>query len=209
MENVWRDGIYAEYARAPLENCYPLNEQMLCGRIEDGGLGYSPNDLSHISRYFIAYGGFRGIDLKPGETVIVAPATGASSSAAVEIASAMGARVIALSRNLTVLQNLAKFNPRVNIVQTKGNVEEDLASLRKFGQIDAYFDISPFAANESTHVRSCMMAVKQYGRVSLMGVLSKDIAIPYVTAVLNNLTIRGQYMYEREDVRGLIKLVET
>jgi hypothetical protein len=37
----------------------------------------------------------------------------------------------------------------------------------------------------------------------------KDIAVPYVMAVLNNLTIRGQYMYEREDARGLIKLAEA
>ena len=53
------------------------------------------------------------------------------------------------------------------------------------------------------------MAIKQYGRISLMGIINKDIAVPYVLAVLKNLTIRGQYMYEREDVQGLIKLVES
>jgi len=42
-----------------------------------------------------------------------------------------------------------------------------------------------------------------------MGVIQKDIGVPYVMAVLNNLTIRGHYMYEREDVQGLIKLVEA
>jgi threonine dehydrogenase-like Zn-dependent dehydrogenase len=99
--------------------------------------------------------------------------------------------------------------PRVNIVQLKGNVEEDSAAISRFGPVDAYIDLSPPYASKSTHVRSCLMALKQYGRANLMGMISDDIAIPYATAVFMNLTIRAQYMYEREDVRGLIKLAES
>lgn len=51
-----------------------------------GGLGYPVADLSILPKYLVAYGGFRDIDLKPGETVIVAPAMGAYSGAAVEVA---------------------------------------------------------------------------------------------------------------------------
>jgi threonine dehydrogenase-like Zn-dependent dehydrogenase len=209
MESFWRNGGSAEYTRVPLENCYLLNEQALLGDPAEGGLGYSVGDLLHLTRDMVAYGGLRGIDLKAGETIIIAPATGSYSGSAVEMASAMGARVIAASRNLEQLKKIAAANPRVSIYQLKGDVGEDLAGLKKFGTIDAYLDISPAAADDSTHVRSCMMAVKKYGRVSLMGIISKDIAMPYMLAVLNNLTIRGQYMYEREDVKGLIKLAET
>ncbi|KUJ13584.1 GroES-like protein [Mollisia scopiformis] len=209
MEGSWRNGMYAEYARAPLENCYALNESILMGSPSSGGLGYSAAVLASVMRYAVAYGGLRSIDLKAGETIIIAPATGIYTGAAVEIASAMGARVIAASRNIEALNKLAALVPRVQVLQLKGKVEEDLAGLKNFGVIDAYLDMSPFAANESTHVRSCMMAVRQYGRVSLMGVSMKDIPIPYVVAVMNNLTIRGQYMYEREDVFSLIKLVEA
>ena len=54
------------------------------------------------------------------------------------------------------------------------------------------------------------MALRPYGPgFSLMGVIQNDIAIPYMMAMLNNLTIRGQYMYEREDARGIIKLAEA
>lgn len=209
MEREWRLGMYAEYTRAPLENCFPLNEALLMGDPSSGGLGYSMADLAGLMRHAVTYGGLRGINLQPGETIIVAPATGIYSGSAVEVASAMGAKVIAVSRNIEGLKKLAAANSRVVPMQVKGNVEEDLASLKKFGTIDAYIDISPFGANESTHVRSCLMAVRQYGRVSLMGVVMKDIAIPYVLAVMNNLTIRGQYMYEKQDVLGLIKLIET
>ncbi|CZR67964.1 related to ADH3-alcohol dehydrogenase III [Phialocephala subalpina] len=209
IEGPWRNGMYAEYARAPLENCYALNEAVLMRSPSNGGLGYSVGDLSLLTRHTVPYGGFRAIDLKAGETVIVAPATGIYSGAAVEVASAMGARVIAVGRNLETLQKVAAHLPRVQVVEFKGDFNEDLAALKKFGTIDAYMDLSPIAANESTHIRSCMMAVKQYGRVSLIGVNMKDIAIPYAVAVAQNLTIRGQYMYEREDVWGLIKLAES
>lgn len=209
MEDSWRDGLWAEYARAPLENCFPLNEKLLLGSPTEGGLGYSLADLCSISKYAVSYGGFRGINLKAGETVIVAPATGEYSGGAVQVASAMGARVIAVGRDLEKLKAIAAVNERVKIVQLKGNFEEDLASLKEFGTIDAYMDISPVSANQSTHIRSCMMAVGSYGRVLLMGVIQKDIAIPYIMAVAKNLTIRAQYMYVKEDFQGLIKLVEA
>jgi D-arabinose 1-dehydrogenase-like Zn-dependent alcohol dehydrogenase len=209
MEDSWRHGVYKEYVRAPLENCYALNEKVLLGSSAEGGLGYSVADLTHISMQLVAYGGLRGIDLKAGETVIVAPATGGYSGAAVEVASAMGARVIAVGRNMTTLKKVAEYNPRVFPVQLNGNVEEDTATLQQFGKIDAYIDISPATASKSTHVRSCLMALKPYGRASLMGVIDSDIAIPYVVAMSKNLTIRGQFMYEREDVIGIIKLAET
>ncbi|KAF4629535.1 hypothetical protein G7Y89_g8615 [Cudoniella acicularis] len=210
ITDSWRDGVFAEYSRAPLENCYALNEKLLLGSPTDGGFGYSVGDLAVLPRHAVAIGGLRSINLQPGETIIVAPATGIFSGACVEIASAMGAHVIAVGRNLKALETIAAANPRVDIIQLKGDAKEDLASLQKFGQIDAYIDISPPFANESTHVRTCMMALKRYNaRVSLMGFIQKDIPLPYMMAVGKNITIVGKYMYEREDVRALIRLTET
>ena len=84
MEDAWLNGMYAEYARLPLENCYPLDENRLLGSPADGGLGYNMTDLSHITVPLIAYGGLRRISLQPGETIIIAPATGAFSGGAIE-----------------------------------------------------------------------------------------------------------------------------
>lgn len=121
----------------------------------------------------------------------------------------MGANVIAVSRNIEQLQKIQQRYPRVNIVQTKGNVEDDMAAIMKFGPVDAYLDISPPWASKSTHIKSCLLALKPYGRVSLMGVPDCEIPIPYVVTVMKSLTIRGQYMYERSDMRALIKLAES
>ena len=82
-ENAWRNGLWTEYAQVPLENCYALNEKALLGNPADGGLGYEISNLPDLATHVIAYGGLRSMDLKAGETVIVAPATGSVSGAAV------------------------------------------------------------------------------------------------------------------------------
>ena len=84
MKDAWLNGCYADYTRVPLENCYALNEKTFLGSPAEGGLGYSVADLTYLSAQVITYGGLRSIDLKAGETIIVAPATGAVSSTAVE-----------------------------------------------------------------------------------------------------------------------------
>ena len=45
MRGEWRDATYAEYAKIPLENCYPLNESLLGGKF-----GYKVEDLQDLSR---------------------------------------------------------------------------------------------------------------------------------------------------------------
>jgi len=43
MDGEWRDGSYAEYAKFPTENVFPLNEEILLGKF-----GYSLEDLCTI-----------------------------------------------------------------------------------------------------------------------------------------------------------------
>ena len=111
-----------------------------------------------------------------------------------------------MSRNIEALRELAAQHPRVKALETKGNLEEDAKALEDFGTIDAFIDLSPVS---SPHTRICLNALKQYGKASLMGVITDDIPISYLTLVAKNLTIRGQFMYEREDVRGIVKLAES
>ena len=42
-----------------------------------------------------------------------------------------------------------------------------------------------------------------------IGVMDSDTAILYIVTMFENLTTRGQFMYEREGVKRIIKLVET
>ncbi|KAE8454569.1 hypothetical protein EG329_000192 [Mollisiaceae sp. DMI_Dod_QoI] len=173
-------------------------------------LGYGVEELQDLSRLLVPYGGLKDIGLSPGETIIIAPATGAFGSAAIKVALAMGARVIALGRNASTLEKLAASysHSRIEICQITGDEKVDLKSLQAFGRIDAFFDISPPAASDSTHFRSCMLALRKGGRVSLMGGLRGELTIPVKVVVSMDLRIRGKWMYERQDVKDLIKMVE-
>ncbi|KAI4200381.1 MAG: hypothetical protein LQ346_002391 [Caloplaca aetnensis] len=209
MAEAWRDSTYAEFARVPLENCYPINESWLLGKPDDGGLGYQIEDLAFLNMQAVPYGGLRDLNIQAGDTVIIAPATGSFSGAAVQLAVAMGARVIAAGRNLEVLKQIAATSDRISIAHLKcDDMHADLATLQTFGQIDAYLDISPPAAARSTHFESCLMAVKLNGKVSLMGGVIEYIKIPYMVVMFRNIQLRGRFMYERSDVESLIKLYE-
>ncbi|KAH8846362.1 hypothetical protein MCOR29_007084 [Pyricularia oryzae] len=204
----WTDACMAEYVRAPLENVYALDEAKLCGR-----LGHAPEDLVHLATLAILHGGLAAVGLRAGETVLVAPATGYFSGAAVPVALAMGAgAVVAVGRNAAALERLqATFGAeRVRTVVTTGDVEADAAAMRKAaGPVDVYMDVSPPAASGSSHMRSGFKALGVGARAVLMGFVPDDIPLSYTEAMFKNLTVKGKYMYEREDMRGLIKMAES
>jgi len=209
--DYWRNAGQAEYFRSPLENTWALDESRLCGSPSDGGLGYTISELITIPISCVAYGGLRAVDLKAGETIVVSPATGHFSMTAVAIATAIGANVVAVSRNAERLNKLKDIFPLIKTVVPTGDVAKDTqAIVAAGGYADVFADISPPTATGSKHLESCIGAVKQYGRICLMGGRA-DAVIPvnYATMVFKNLTIRGSFMYEREDVKGLIKLAES
>jgi D-arabinose 1-dehydrogenase-like Zn-dependent alcohol dehydrogenase len=172
MADVWRDGTMAEYVKMPLENCYPLNEERLCRE-----LGYTLPDLMYLLFLLVPYGGLRDIDVQPGETVVVCPATGGFSAAGVLVAAGMGAKVIAASRNEKELARVKKYvrqsqGSSIETVAITGDEAADMASIQRYGSIDAIIDLTPFGADESTHLKTAMQCLRRGGRVSLMGLVN-------------------------------------
>lgn len=219
-EGGHRDGTYAEYVRFPLENCYRLDERKLLGPLDQGGLEYKIDDLLYISRLLVPYGGMGPlcIDVKPGETVVIAPATGSFGAAAVHVALELGAaKVIAMGRNTTVLERVKALEPddkswRITTVPLSGVLEKDLQALTEAkdgGEIDVFFDISPPMAKDSAHIKAGVLSLRHGGRLCLMGGLQNDIALPHSTVMHSDLTIKGKWMFERQDVTNFIKLVES
>lgn len=113
-----------------------------------------------------------------------------------KVALAMGARVIAMGRNSEALKRLATSHERIETVQITGDLQADTKSLQSFGSIEAYFDISPPEAADSTHFRSCILALRRSGRISLMGgLMGRDLAIPLRVIVSRGLQLKGKWMY--------------
>lgn len=209
MAGEWRDSTYAEYAKVPLENCFPLNEKSLLGSPADGGLGYQDADLLYLSKLAVTFGGLRDVDVRAGETVVIVPATGAFGGAAVLVALAMGAQVIAMGRNQEALEKVEALdsNGRIRTVHNSGDVEKDIQELTKYGPLDVFFDISPESASNSTHFKSCIQSLRRGGRVSMMGA-PKELSLPTSIMMFNDITFKGKWMYTPDDVRFVIKLAE-
>lgn len=215
MRGEWRDSTYAEYARLPLENCFSLNEKRLLGSPAEGGLGYTIDELLYIAVQLVPFGGLRSIGLAVCDKIIISPATGAFGSAAVQVALAMGASVIAMGRNNETLENLkSKFLPdasddRIQLIQITNDLQQEVEALAKLGAADAFFDTSPQFAAGSSHIKSAIMSLRHSGRICLMGGAMGDMAIPASPVVRRNLTIKGKWMYERDDILKLIQMVES
>ena len=191
MRNVWRDGSFAEFMKAPLENCIQLNEDQLCR-----GLGYTISELTYMAYLLVPYGGLKDINLVPGETIVICPATGGYGGAAVQVAVAMGARVIAMGRSEEKLAKLkalvmrASSGSSVESVVITGDETNDLGALQAYGTIDAVLDLTPSSAAASSHTRSAIRALRRGGRISLMG-STQNIGVGEI--LTNNITLRGKY----------------
>ena len=203
LMDFWKDGAFAEYMRLPLEAVFAVNEDLLVK-----GLEYGIQDLTHLSTMVVGYGGLRGIDLRPGETVVIAPATGIFSGAAVEVASAMGARVIACGRSQAKL-DVCKHIRGVETVVLSGDVEKDSKSMSQWGAPDAFLDLSPGQVKEPAYITAAAMALKKYGRMSIMGVAQGNLPVPMMIMVMKSLLVKGQYMYDKTAYPELIKMAET
>ncbi|OCL08804.1 isopropanol dehydrogenase [Glonium stellatum] len=211
MDGEWRNGYFAQYAKVPLENAFPLDEQLL---ISD--LGYSIPDLISLCSLVLTLSGLSEINVQPGETVIVAPATGGFSGMGVAMALALGARVIAVSRNETALKELKNFHGktgRFTSVVLKGDVEADTKAIKDASPqgkgSQAYIDWSPPAAALSTHITSCILALGAGGRAVFMGAIFSNVSIPYSYVMYNNIQIKGRYMSERHSFEQLIRMIES
>ncbi|KAK4032847.1 isopropanol dehydrogenase [Parachaetomium inaequale] len=206
----WADGSFAEYAVFPLENVFALDEDRLLRR-----LGYSVEDLCLISACNVAFGGLAALDVKPGEKVVVCPATGRFGGAAVATALAMGARVWAAGRNAETLRALAlpyADTGRIETVVLGGDLEQDKKTLLETAGgegFDCYVDFSPPQAADSNHIQACLGSLRPFGRAVLNGGSLGAVSIPYLELMLKSLRIYGRFMYEREHTVRLIQMVEA
>ncbi|OJJ67027.1 hypothetical protein ASPBRDRAFT_359856 [Aspergillus brasiliensis CBS 101740] len=211
MDGVWRNGTYAEYARFPLENLYPLDEDVLLGR-----LGYTINDLCLMTAYLVPFGGLAEVDVKPGEVVIVAPATGRFGGGAVGVALAMGATVIAAGRNRAALDKLERIHDtqqRLITVQLTGDESTDTESFRAaVGRpegANVYLDLSPPTIQDSSLLVAGIRALGSFGRCVLMGGHSGNLQLPYGEIMFKGIRIQGRFMYDRPHVLRLIRMVSS
>lgn len=134
--------------------------------------GIAPHQMSELASIIPGMGAANAIGVKPGETVLVLPATGFFSSSAIVAALAQGAVVVAGSRSREKLDALVEHfgddGRRITPVVLTGDVHQDCAALRAATPggrgADAYIDYSPPMAAGTTHIEAGLLALKRHGR---------------------------------------------
>lgn len=210
MDGVWRNGAWAERMLVPTENVVPLDEGRLLGE-----LGYSVPQLCWINEYLVPYGGWLTSGLRPGQTAIVVPASGHFGGCAVQVALAMGAgRVVASGRNAASLKTIEGLDGtrRVKAVVLSGDVETDAQALKQASPggrgADIFLDFSPPQAEGATHPQACIAALRHGGTAVLMGGVRSNLALNYAQLMINNITVRGNFMYEPNTPAKMLGLLE-
>lgn len=211
MDGEWRNGTYAEFARFPLENLYPMNEDRLLRE-----MGYTVSDLCLLPVCLVPFGGFCEVGLKPGEVVIVAPATGRYGGAAVAVALAMGAVVVAAGRNTNALQSLHYIHGHTGRLSTAELSEDPIANTKRLqsatatsGGADVFLDFSPPAAKGMSLLVSAVGALRPFGRCLIMGGVAENISVPYLEIMFKSLRLQGRFMYSRDHALQLIRMAES
>ena len=210
MEGPWRNSSFAELAKFPLENVFTLDEDVLCDQLQ-----YSYPDLCYMGACLVPYGGLAD-NIQPGDTVIVAPATGKFGGAAVSMAIAMGASVIAVGRNKQVLDSLENAYNKAGKIKTvvlTGDAVRDSTILKRHTSggkgADAFIDFSPPEATNSTHVTASILALRRGGKAALMGGIAGNVSLPYSLIMHQNIHVYGRFMYERVHILQAIKMLEN
>lgn len=206
LQKHFQHGSFAEQMLVPTENVFPL------GPIDPEEAGR----WCLLNLLLVPYGGLLAANFKAGETLLVSGATGNFGSAGVAVGLAMGAGyVICPGRNEVILEDLRRrFGSRVRTLTLTGDDVEDRERMNRAGRgpIDCVIDLLPPSAGTKP-VRAAAMAVREYGRVVLMGGVgmlgSDDLALPYPWIMRNCITIIGQWMYPREANIRLINLIRS
>ncbi|KAF9359481.1 hypothetical protein BGX26_012216 [Mortierella sp. AD094] len=206
MQDVWLNGSWAEEMLLPVENVTVIPPSVQAK--------YEPAQLTSLGNYAVVYGGFLAANFKPGQTVAITGSTGPFGASAVAVALSLGARrVLAAGRNQKQLEEyVAKHGSRVVPVVSTGDEAKDTQLFKEAtGEgfvLDLVFDMLPPSA-PFTIVRSAISALRFGGTAVLMGGVHASAEVPYQQIMMNNITLKGNFMYTRDAPTSLIGLVDA
>ncbi len=195
MQEVWRDGVWAERALCPKETLV---------RLPGAAARPRPEKLAFLPWLAIAAEGLNRAGLRAGQTVVVVGATGQLGGAAVLVALARGAAsVVAVGRNAVALERLAAVDPRVRTVASTGDRSRDAAAI---GPADVVLDALG-AVPDAGPTLTGYDCLRTGGTMVLVGGVKQDLPLPYGDLMRRRLTVRGSFMYPHAAVAEVWRMV--
>ena len=201
IQALWKDGTFAEKVLFPAECLTPLGEAE----------SIPPEKLACLSYLNIAAGALTRAPLTPTQTLVVNGATGGLGSAAVLVGLAMGAAsVVAVGRNQEKLTTLEQLDKRVVSVAVKGEIESDSKKIKDAagGGADLVIDLLPTLPTPEPTL-TALNALERGGTAVFVGGVGADIPLAYSRIMLEQLTIKGSFMYPRHIPGELLKMISA
>lgn len=201
IQALWKDGVFAEKVLFPAECLTPLGEAE----------SIPVEKLACLSYLNIAAGGLTRAPLYFSQTLIVNGATGGLGCAAVLVGLAMGAaKVVAVARNKEQLKTLEQLDNRVVGVATEGNIGSDSEAIANAanGGADVVIDLLG-GVSKPEPTLTCLNALRRGGTAVFVGGVSADIPLPYSKIMLEQLTVKGSFMYPRHIPGELLKMISA
>ncbi|MFP3315631.1 MAG: acryloyl-coenzyme A reductase [Caldivirga sp.] len=185
------DGFFAEYARVTGNSLVKVPD-------------WVSDELAVLTPCVLAmlYRGFRRINLNMGETVLVTGASGGVGVHAVQLARAMGARVIAVTRSEEKAKVLGKFAD--DVIVGSGFSEE--VKRRFNGGVDVVVE-----AVGTPTISESIRSLRAGGRLLLIGNVNPDetyqLRLGYT--ILKDIMILGNAAANRSDVASVFGIVKV
>ncbi|MBX6377461.1 MAG: alcohol dehydrogenase catalytic domain-containing protein, partial [Clostridia bacterium] len=195
-------GGYAAYRRVPAANAVPVPE------------GVSPEHASLLGYVGTAYHGLRRAQLRAGETVLVNGATGTLGVGAVLSALAMGAaRIVALARNASRLEEVAALAPRrigtvvVQDGESEASLRAKVANAAGPEGPEVLIDCLPYVGSELT--QRLVTLVRRGGRAVLAGGVTGALTFPYGHFLATGLMLTGTFWFSSAEAREMLALAAS
>lgn len=154
------DGGYAEYALLPLKNVFKIDEEVFDYLTVE-------EVIAVPETYFTAYGSIEGLQLKKGESILIRGATSACGLTAMQLAGALGAEIIATSRDESRFDLLNVHGADYAVVDD-GQIEDKIRDICPEGVDKVLELIGPKTLDDS------MKCLKEGGICCNTGILGGD-----------------------------------
>jgi NADPH:quinone reductase-like Zn-dependent oxidoreductase len=188
------DGGYAELVVVPARNALPMPDGL-------DAIRAAALPVAYLTAYHLVVG---RAAVRPGEAVLVWAAGSGVGSAAVQIAAAIGARVIAVAGTEAKVEKACGLGASTGIVHATGDVADRALAATGARGVDVVLD----AVGEATFPIG-LEALARGGRMVLCGTTSGSAAAFDIRDLFSReLTIHGAYLGSRRELRELIAMVE-
>lgn len=197
-------GGWAQYMRAPNAdlNCVPLPEGV--DEMAAAALG---------CRYMTAWHAIQSKGEIRGGEIVAIFGCGGIGLAATEIASTLGARVIAVDIDEVKLGKARELGASETVNASSTKPEETGKAIKKLTNNEAGVDLALDALGSSATALAGLYSLRRGGRLSQVGLTSQEdkgnISVPMDMLVLNELQIRGSFGNPQSGYAELLRLVAS